>query len=294
MAAAHHGSVAVFAEDLATHATVSLHPDEPVQTASTIKLAILYEALEQIRAGKLQFSDAIVVHAGDQVPGAGVLLAFDTPLTLTFRDVLTAMIVLSDNTAANLAMDHVGIENVNRRMVAIGLPGTHLYKKVFAPVAPGTVLPDDFKRFGLGKSTAREMVALMSRFVRCDLGTPAQPGDPALCETALRILHLQFYRDGIPRLLDALPGATGSSIANKTGALDAARSDVGAIATPHGVVVLAVFTYANVDRSWTPDAEAQGTIARIAYAVVHAWSPQGLAPWPAASVAAVKGAEPRR
>ena len=281
IAAAHHGSVALYAENLRTHESVSLAPDQPVQTASTIKLAILYEALEQIREGRVHFDDKLVVTRADQVPGSGILLAMDTPLTLSFRDVLTYMIVLSDNTAANLAMDHVGIDNVNRRMQTIGLPGTHLYKKIFTPVAAGTVLSDDFKRFGLGKTTPREISALMSRFVRCDLGSPSRTSDAALCDAALHMLHLQFYREGIPRYLDNLPGADGTSIASKTGALEAARSDVAAISTPAGVIVLSVYTFANADQSWVPDQEAELTIAKLARAVVAAWSPLGLAPWPA-------------
>ncbi len=50
IAAQHHGQVAVYAKDLKTGQTVALKADEPVQTASVIKLALLYEAMEQIRA----------------------------------------------------------------------------------------------------------------------------------------------------------------------------------------------------------------------------------------------------
>ena len=52
IAAEHHGQVSVFAKDLKTGQTIALKADEPVQTASVIKLALLYEAMEQIRAGK--------------------------------------------------------------------------------------------------------------------------------------------------------------------------------------------------------------------------------------------------
>ena len=74
-----------------------------------IKLAILYEALEQVREGKVHFDDRITVTKADQVPGSGVLLFFDTPLSVTLKDALTMMIVMSDNSASNLVMDHLGI-----------------------------------------------------------------------------------------------------------------------------------------------------------------------------------------
>ena len=133
IAAEHHGDVALFAENLKTHETVAISPDTPVQTASVIKLAILYEALEQVRNGKAHFDDKITLTKLDQVPGSGVLLFFDTPLSLTLKDVLTMMIVMSDNSASNLAMDHLGIENVDARIAKLGLKDTYLYKKIFTP-----------------------------------------------------------------------------------------------------------------------------------------------------------------
>jgi beta-lactamase class A len=113
IAAAHHGDVALFAENLTTRETVTISPDTPVQTASVIKLAILYEALEQVRSGKAHFDDKITLTKADQVQGSGVLLFFDTPLSLTLKDVLTMMIVMSDNTATNLVIDHLGLENID-------------------------------------------------------------------------------------------------------------------------------------------------------------------------------------
>jgi len=283
IAAQHRGKVALFGENLATHETVSIAADEPVQTASVIKLAILYEALEQIRAGKIHFEDKIVMNAADAVPGSGVLHFFDAPLSLTFKDVLTLMTMMSDNAAANLAMDHVGIANVDARMAKLGLANTYLYKKVFTPVAPGTVLPPDQKKFGLGKTTAREMAMLMAKIVQCDLAEPgqaAQPGDAALCRTAVKMLQVQFYRSAIPRYLDGMAGATGDSIANKTGSLDAVRNDVAAISTRNGMVILAVFTYENADHTWGAEQEGELTCAKLARAVIAAWSPAGLAAWP--------------
>jgi beta-lactamase class A len=277
IAAAHHGKVALFAENLQTHRTVALSPDTPVQTASVIKLAILYEALEQIRDNKVHFNDPITLTKTDQVPGSGVLHFFDAPLPLTFKDVLTMMIIMSDNAATNLAIDHLGLEKINARIASLGLKDTYLYKKIFTPAtAP---MPADQKRFGLGKTTAHEMTVIMRKLVTCDLGTPPRPGDPALCAVAVKMLQSQFYRTSIPRYLERLPGAAEGSIANKTGSLDAVRNDVAAISTKNGLVILSVFTWDNADHSWGADHEAELTIANLARAVVTTWSPQGLAPW---------------
>ena len=284
IAAEHHGDVALFAENLKNHATVAISPDTPVQTASVIKLAILYEALEQVRSGKAHLDDRLTLTAADQVQGSGVLHFFDVPLSLTLKDALTMMIVMSDNTATNLVIDHLGLENIDDAIMKLGLKDTYLYKKAFIPPPAGMVMPADQKRFGLGKTTPREMAILMTKIVQCKLtprGSAAQPTDAALCDVALKMLHLQFYRNGIPRYLDGMPGATSDSIANKTGSLDAVRNDVAAVSTKNGMVIISAFTFNNKDHSWGVEQEGELTIAKLARAIMQSWSPEGLAPWPA-------------
>jgi beta-lactamase class A len=286
IAAEHHGDIALFAENLKTHETVAILPDTPVQTASVIKLAILYEALEQVRSGKAHFDDKITLTAADQVAGSGVLLFFDAPLSLTLKDVLTMMIVMSDNSATNLVIDHLGIENIDARISKLGLKDTYLYKKVFMPAPAGTVMPADQKKFGLGKTTAREMARVMTKIVRCELAEPdgqTQADDVKLCQVALKMLHVQFYRNAIPRYLEGMPGATSDSIANKTGSLDAVRNDVAAISTKNGMVIVSAFVFNNKDRSWGAEQEGELTIAKLARAIIQSWSPEGLAAWPGPS-----------
>jgi beta-lactamase class A len=283
IAAEHHGDVALFAENLKTHETVAISPDTPVQTASVIKLAILYEALEQVRSGTAHFDDKIILTKADQVPGSGVLLFFDAPLSLTLKDVLTMMVVMSDNTATNLVIDHLGLENINARIAKLGLKDTYLYKKIFTPAPAGMVMPADQKKFGLGKTTAREMAMLMTKIARCDLaesGSQARADDSKLCDVALKMLRVQFYRSAIPRYLDGTPGATSDSILNKTGSLDAVRNDVAAISTKNGMVIISAFTFNNKDHSWGAEQEGELTIAKLARAIIQSWSPEGLAAWP--------------
>jgi beta-lactamase class A len=280
MIANFQGHVSFYAHDLATGKTVAIDADQPVPTASVIKLGILYEALLQIRAGRAHFEDHLAVRREDQVSGSGVLLFFDAPMTITFKDALTLMIALSDNTGANLSMEHVGIQNVDDRLVSLGMKNTWLYKKISQP-AEGP-MPADQKEFGLGKTTAREMAGLMERFATCNLGpAPAVaapvvgiPTDQALCAAALHMLEVQFYRDGIPRYLEGADAPKGiTSIANKTGSLNHVRNDVGAVFTNEGTIVISEFTRDNADTSWTADNQGELLIAKLAKAVVAAWAP---------------------
>lgn len=280
MVAGFHGHVSLYAHDLTTGRTVAIDADQPVATASVIKLGILLEALDQIRAGRVHFDDRLAVRREDQVSGSGVLLFFDAPITITFKDALTLMVALSDNTAANLSMDHLGIKNVDDRLVSLGMKNTWLYKKVSQPAVDP--MPADQKEFGLGKTTAREMAELMERFATCNLGpAPAVsasaagvPTDQALCATALHMLEVQFYRDGIPRYLEGADAPKGiTAIANKTGSLNHVRNDVGAVFTQKGTIVISEFTHDNVDTSWTADNQAEVLMAKLAQAVIAAWAP---------------------
>jgi beta-lactamase class A len=288
------GKTAVFAVKMNDGSTVAVDADAPVQTASVIKLGILYEAMVQVREGKAKWDEPIVLKKGDAVPGSGILTLLDAPLTITLKDALTLMVVVSDNTATNLMIDRFGIDSVNARMESLGLRNTHLYKKVFKPaVGP---MPEDQPKFGLGKTTAREISLLMTRIGTCGLRRaplPVSPGpgtgvvapmfvppdddDKAVCGVALDMLKHQFSRETIPRYLETADATTiGVAIASKTGSLDAVRNDVAIVMGKAGPMVLAIFTYENADHGWTVDNEGEVEIAKLAKVIVDAWSPQGL------------------
>jgi len=278
LSATHHGHVALYAVDLKSGKQVAVDANQPVQTASVIKLTILYEAMEQVRDGKAKWDEKLTLAPGDGVSGSGVLGFFDAPLTVTLKDVLTMMVIVSDNTATNLAIDRFGVDAINARIAWMGLKDTHLYKKVMKP-ATGP-MPADQPKFGLGKTTPREMATVMERIGRCQLGAPGEaprPGDAAICEVALKMLRNQFYRNTIPRYLEALDSSeSGSGIASKTGSLNAVRNDVAIVAGKSGPMVLSIFTYDNEDKSWTADNQAEVMIARLAKEIVTTWSPAGL------------------
>ena len=285
IAASHAGKTALYATQLNTGKLVGLDPDAVVQTASVIKLTILLEAMEQVREGKAHWDDKIMLEPDDAVSGSGVLLFLDAPKVLTLKDVLSMMIIMSDNTATNLAIEKLGLDAINARIGWMGLKDTHLYKKIGKPATDP--MPPDQPKYGLGKTTPREMAEVMQRIGLCELDNPGKvrvPGpatisgqDQAICGVAMKMLRNQFYRDTIPRYLEKLDTTeNGSGIASKTGSLNAMRNDVAIVAGKTGPMVLSIFTYDNRDTGWTADNEAELTIAKLAKAVVEAWSPTGI------------------
>ncbi|HVH87211.1 MAG TPA: serine hydrolase [Terriglobales bacterium] len=270
MAAQHRGKLALYGTNLKTGETISIDADKPVATASVIKLPILVEAMAQVKAGKHHLSDKITLQKDDIVQGSGMLQFFDTPLAITLKDALTFMIIESDNTATNLVIDQVGIKNVNDGIAQMGLKDTYLYKKVYKPAVGA--MPADQKKFGLGKTTAREMGKVMESIVRCELQ------DQNLCNNMLYMLRNQQYRNLVPHYIETSDTSEGLSlIANKTGSLDEVRNDVAVVYSKNGPIVISAFTYDNEDKSWNNDNAAELLVAHMAKSIMEAWSPQGLA-----------------
>ena len=280
----HHGKVAVYARELNSGHEIAIDADEPVQTASVIKLAILYNAMVDVREGTASWDEKLTLKPGDAVGGSGMLHFFDPPITVTLKDVLTMMVIVSDNTATNMAIDRFGVDAVNARVESLGLKNTHLYKKVMKP-ATGP-MPTDQPKFGLGKTTAREMAELIEDIGECHLRHPVAGAglppwgfepmddkDKAVCDVALGMLKDQFYRETIPRYL---PNGGDQTVASKTGSLNAVRNDVALVAGKSGPMVISIFTWDNQDQSWTVDNSAEVLIGKVAKVIVDTWSPQGL------------------
>lgn len=270
LADSYDGHVALYAKNLTTGETISLDSARPVQTASVIKLALMLQAFEQVHSGKLKLSEPVVLTKENQVPGSGILALMDPGLTLTLKDTITLMMTLSDNTATNMVIDVVGLHPTNEMLAEMGLKNTYFYKKVYKD-AEGPMPPDQ-KQFGLGKTTAEEMAHLIENIYRCQLG------DRDLCLQMITIMRNQQYRAMLPRYLERPDTSeTLSAIADKIGALDAVRNDVALVYTERGPIIISIFTFDNVDKSWTPENRAEILIGRLAQLVVNTWSPEGLA-----------------
>jgi beta-lactamase class A len=265
----HHGKVALYAKDLRTGRTVAINPEVPVNTASVIKVAIMLEAMYLVKEGRVSFDDMLTLRKEDQVSGSGVLLLFRTPAQVNLETAIVLMITQSDNTATNLVLAHIGRDNVNRRLRALGFTLTTSIRPISRP-KEGDQSPE-LKPFGIGRTTAREMAGILESIERCDLD------DQKLCARMIDIMEHQFWRNCIPHYLeDADTTEVASHIANKTGSLDHVRNDVGIVYTKNGPIVISVFTYDNTDASWTPENEAELLIARMAKTIVGGWAPDGL------------------
>lgn len=103
-------------------------------TASTIKLAVLYELLKQAEEGRLDLDRVAPLDGTQKVAGSGVLQHLRAP-ALSLRDHAALMMILSDNTATNVVIDAVGMDRVNARMTGLGATPTLLRRKMMDAAA---------------------------------------------------------------------------------------------------------------------------------------------------------------
>src|SRR5213080_4709587 len=219
------GVLGVAILDLTTGQKYVLHADEVLPTASSIKIAVLAELYRQAQQGKIRLTDLYTLQPSDLVGGSGVAGALTPGVTrLTIRDVAALMISVSDNSAANIIIDRIGMENVNALLDSLGLTHTRLRRKMM-----------DLKAAAEGReniATPREMAQLLEDLYR------GKVLNKQFTEEFFNLLsiHKESY---IPRELPE-----DLRVANKPGELEGVRNDSGIVfAGKHPYVISVMTTY---------------------------------------------------
>jgi beta-lactamase class A len=233
-------------QDLATGDSFYLNADLVFPTASSIKLAVLLELMRQAQEGKLSLDEKHTIRraettVGDDEPILAML--GDGTVTMSLRDIATFMVVLSDNSATNILIDRVGLDNVNSETARLGLRETRLRRKMI-----------DIEAARQGRenvSTPREMMTLVEKVHAGDVL------DPVHTKEYFSLLALP--KDSL--FHKALPPTV--TIEDKPGALDAVRCDTGIIEVkghPFAISVMTTYDSANAEGE-----RAVREIARLAY-----------------------------
>ncbi|MCA8998737.1 MAG: serine hydrolase [Planctomycetaceae bacterium] len=258
----HEGQAAVVVKHLPTGESVAIHADNPMPTASLIKLAIMVEAYRQADAGKVDLSQELTLTDDDKVPGSGILTKHFSPgMKLSLRDAIRLMIAYSDNTATNLVLETIGLKSVSDAMTSLGCAETKIHSLVYR--GETSIFPERSKRFGLGSTTAGETARLLEQL---------QLGELASADSTKEMLdHLRACesRSTLPRSLPK-----GTVVAHKTGSVNAARTAAGIIESPEGPIIVVVLTAENKDRRWTDDNAGERLCSRVAEVAYRNFCPE--------------------
>jgi len=251
------GVMGVSIRDLTSGETYLLHGDDVFAQASSIKITVLAQLYQQEQRGRqgeknvARLNDLYTVRSEDMVPDSFIMLGLTPGVTrITNRDLATMMVAVSDNSATNVLIDHVGMDNVEKMLAGLGLKNTHLRRKMM-----------DLEAARQGRenvSTPREMMTLLEDIYRNKVL------DKELTADFFKVLSTP-KDSSIPKLLP--PDVV---IANKPGELEAVRNDSGIVFVPNRPFVICVMTsYLHDERT------GQQAISEIALAAYQYFDRMG-------------------
>ena len=260
------GVVGVAVKHLESGQGLAVNGDVPFPMASTFKVPVLVELMYQVMEGRFSLDDEISLQPSDQHVGSGLLAKLEAPgVKLSILNMAHLMMMISDNSAADILLERVGAANINARLKAVGIDGLTVNRSCQNLIA-------DLRALYKDAETSEEMRAAIVKFSDDprDQATPLAMNsllekifkkeilDPASCDLIIEIM-LKCETGG-QRIPGDLPRDT--KLAHKTGTIAGTYDDCGIIYLPDGAgsVAVTVFTKNFVDD--TKDVEA--VIAKIA------------------------------
>jgi len=210
-----------YLKDLGTGASADRRGAVPVPSASTRKISIMMAALAAVHAGKLSLDQKVTIDARYQDNDSGTFQHLTPGFSITLRDALVMMIIVSDNTCTGTVVDLVGLANVQRYSESVGLTGTvHRYG------IPPKVGPDN--SLDRVTTTTPNDQGLLLELILQGTDDPAVATrlqcTTALCRLGLDILSWQKLKTRLPSLLPL-----GTKVAHKTGTGHRCYNDAGII-----------------------------------------------------------------
>ena len=194
--------------------------DQSRRSASMIKVFIMGYAMELASQGRLDLNSTITLTSDDKVGGAGVICGWDSGTDISIRELISLMITESDNTATNMMIDCLGMENINSYIARNGYGETVLQRKMM-----------DFDAVAAGRenySSVRDLGRFFTKLAQhqcVNADYDQQMIDILLRQTDTEVFPAALY---------------GVDIAHKTGELDNLYDDGGIIFTAKGGYVLVI------------------------------------------------------
>ena len=210
------GVVGAYVRNLPTGASAALNGERRFAAASLFKLPVMVEVYKQQRLRRFSWDDELIVGKEHWTDGSGVLQA-RVGERFKIGDLLRLMIDESDNIAANMLTDLVGVASINQTMDAMGLRATRVVDRFRENSQPSTT-PQDIGRL-------------------LEITATGQLVDTQTSEEAIRLLERKqahaWLGEGLPWW---------GKLAHKWGDVPNARHDAGVIYTPRNQIVLVVLT----------------------------------------------------
>lgn len=225
---------------------IALHADQPVSSASIIKIAILLEALRQVDAQHLALEQVIEIEKAHYVGGAGVITHLSRDHSWKLADLLKLMILSSDNTATNQLIHLVGEHNINHTMKAAGA----FHSKLMRNMMDRNALRAGKDNMMSGKDTYFVLREFVTQHILSN----------ASMEWGVNVLLQQQFKDKFPSKISSIKEGV---LAHKTGELHGVEHDAGILFTSQGPVFYSFLTAGLLENRY--GREAIGNAGRLLY-----------------------------
>ena len=215
--------IAVLVKDLKADKVIfKYNEDKKYVSASIIKVPIMIEALSRVDLGEINLDDKFNIGDDNKVDFS-VITEQDLK-ECTFEELIEWMIISSDNTATNVLIDILGLENINDRIKKLNMKNTLLERKMM-----------DFKAIEYGRNnytSLNDMLIAMEGLYR---------GVLISSEMSLKAIDiLKNQRDNFMLKRYIRDNVT---LANKTGELDKLNNDVGIFYTKNHNYFIGIFVH---------------------------------------------------
>lgn len=196
----------------------SYRPTVTVPAASVIKIPILMELMEQVKAKKINLKAIHILQASDKAGDPSIIGDMPEGTKLTIRQLAGEMIHSSDNTATNILIKKSGMEAINQNLIRLGSTKTRLNRIMLDTMA--------VKQGRQNWVNTVEINDLLRKIYNKEIATPA------LCKEMISILKNCRDTTTIPRNLpkDVV-------IAHKTGELPYVRGDAAIVYTKQPFII---------------------------------------------------------
>lgn len=251
-----NGDVGIYVKNLKTGKSASINADTIFPTASMIKVPITCGIFNKIEKGELEYHANLMYCDSLLYAGEDILGSFKDSEKIALSKVLMLMITTSDNTASLWSQLLAGTgTSINEVMANNGLKDTRVNSRTLGR-------KQNQSKYGWGQTTPKEMATLLT------LIRTGKMINPAASERIYRNL-IRIYWDS--EALSQIPPTV--QVASKSGAVDAARSEVLLVNAPHGDYVFCITTKNQKDTSWKYDNEGWTLIRKLSNLLWNYYEP---------------------
>lgn len=175
------GKVALKVKYLKTQQVFEYNVYEQLWSASTIKVALAVKCFDKAKKGHIDLDIKTKINIQNYVLGAGIVKLLNRDNLYSYRDLITYMLVVSDNTATNELVDFLGWESIEPFIHNLGMKDTTFRHKMEIKAGRGPNL-----------TTANDMTILLELLYQNKLANSAE---------ILEIMNEQLDRTKIPLLI---------------------------------------------------------------------------------------------